>query len=296
MQKILLVFLSLVFFSSASFSQSKKIKHVVLIGFDGLGAYAFDSAKVPNLRTMMSEGSWSLNARSVLPSSSAVNWASMLMGAGPTLHGYTEWDSNVPEIPSVIKDKYGIFPSIFGVLKQQKPQSKSGVIYTWGRIGYLFEKQAVNLDLHTSNDTVSLEETIDFIKKEKPTLTFVHFDEPDGVGHNIGHRTKEYYTIVENLVDKYVGAVRKAIKDAGIEDNTVVIVTSDHGGIAKGHGGKSMDEVQIPWIITGPGIKKNHEIKNVIITFDTAATIAYALGLKAPQAWRGQPVLEAFEK
>lgn len=296
MKKTVLLFLVIIFSISLSQAQSKKIRHVVLVGFDGFGAYAFDSSDIPNLRLMMADGSWSLKARSVLPSSSAVNWASMIMGAGPTLHGYTEWDSKVPEIPSVTKDKYGIFPSVFGVLHNQKPQLKSGVIYTWDGIGYLFEKEAVDLDLHTSNDTVSLAKTIEFLKSEKPALTFVHFDEPDGVGHNIGHRTPEYYKMVHGLVDNYVGAIRQSIKDAGMEDNTIVIVTSDHGGVGKGHGGKSMDEVQIPWIITGPGIKKNHEIKDVIITFDTAATIAYALRLKAPQAWRGKPVLEAFEK
>jgi predicted AlkP superfamily phosphohydrolase/phosphomutase len=38
---------------------------------------------------MMENGSYTLKMRSVLPSSSAVNWASMFMGAGPELHGYT---------------------------------------------------------------------------------------------------------------------------------------------------------------------------------------------------------------
>lgn len=293
----LFFFLAILSFSfSASFAQPKEIKHVVLIGFDGLGAYAFDSADIPNLHQMMSEGSWSLKARSVLPSSSAVNWASMLMGASPTLHGYTEWDSKVPEIPSVVTDQYGIFPSIFGITREQRPKAATGVIYTWSGIGYLFEKPAVNLDLNTNNDSLSLAKTIEFIRDKKPLLTFVHFDQPDGVGHEIGHRTPAYYAMVHDLVDKNVGIIRKAIKDAGMEKNTLVIVTADHGGKGKGHGGKSLDEVQIPWIAVGPGIRKNHEIKDVIITYDTAPTIAYALGLKTPQAWRGKPVMEAFEQ
>ncbi|PIG95580.1 hypothetical protein CS542_10765 [Pedobacter sp. IW39] len=41
-----------------------------------------------------------LKARTVLPSSSAVNWASMLIGAGPTEHGYIP-DRSGSEIPSV---------------------------------------------------------------------------------------------------------------------------------------------------------------------------------------------------
>jgi len=74
------------------------------------------------------------------------------------------------------------------------------------------------------------------------------------------------------------------------------LVTADHGGKGKGHGGKSLDEVQIPWIIAGPGVRKNHELKDVIITYDTAATLAWIMGLKQPQSWRGKPVQEAFTK
>lgn len=293
--KKLLIFILLIAFSFNLCAQKSKVKHVILMGFDGLGAYGFSEAEAPNIKQLMQDGAWSLQARAVLPSSSAVNWASMLMGAGPTLHGYTEWDSQVPEIPSVDKNRYGIFPTIFGVIKNQRPNAKLGVIYSWGGIGYLFGKNTVDLDVHTNNDSLSAARAIEFITKEKPLFTFVHFDEPDGTGHKIGHRTPEYNAMVHK-VDTYVGEIRDAIKEAGMEKETLIILTSDHGGTGKGHGGKSLDEVEIPWIIAGPGVKKNHQITDVIITYDTAATIAYALGLEMPQSWRGKPVLDALIK
>ena len=86
----------------------------------------------------------------------------------------------------------------------------------------------------------------------------------------------------------------QAIKDAGMEDSTIVILSSDHGGIEKGHGGISMTEMQIPWIIAGPGIKQGHQINSSIMTFDTAATIAKIFDLEVPQVWIGRPVHEAF--
>ena len=43
----------------------------------------------------------------------------------------------------------------------------------------------------------------------------------------------------------------QAVKDAGIANETVIIVTADHGGKDKGHGGKSLDEVLIPWVVYG---------------------------------------------
>jgi predicted AlkP superfamily pyrophosphatase or phosphodiesterase len=275
-------------------AQLKKIKHVVLIGCDGFGAYAVPDAKMPNLKKLMETGSWSLKARSVLPSSSAVNWASMLMGAGPTEHGYTEWGSKTPEIPSVITTKFGLFPSIFSVIRDQKPDAKTAVIYSWPGIGPLIEKDAINIVVPGNDkDDFCADTAITIIKRDKPYFTFIHFDEPDGTGHGVGHRTPAYYEELQK-VDLRIGKIVKAVKDAGIENETIIILSADHGGIGKGHGGKSLDEVQIPWVINGAGVKKNHEIKDVIITYDTAATIAWILGLKTPQSWRGRQVSDSF--
>lgn len=277
-------------------AQIKKIKHVVLIGCDGFGAYAVPEADMPNLKSLMQEGAWTLKARCVLPSSSAVNWASMLMGASPTLHGYTEWNSATPEIPSVTKDQYGIFPTIFSVLHQQRPRATEAVIHSWQGISPLFPHQAVNYIVACNDDDdKAADSAAAIIRDEKPALTFIHFDGTDEAGHKYGHRTAEYYKAANEL-DTRIGKIVNAVKTAGIMSETLIIVTADHGGTGKGHGGKSMDEVQIPWIAVGPHVPHNHEIQDVVITYDTAATIAYVFGLKMPQAWRGKPVLEAFGK
>lgn len=295
-QQTLIALLAMLFITVSSFSQSKKVKHVVLIGCDGFGAYALPEADMPNLKRLMKEGAWSLKARSVLPSSSAVNWASMVMGAGPTLHGYTEWNSAVPEIPSVYTNQFGLFPTVFSLLKEQRPSAISALVYNWDGIGPLVEKEATTIRVHVDKAKTDFyaDKAAAIIKEQKPVLTFVHFDEPDHVGHSIGHRTPAYYNEMKN-VDTRIGKIVQAVEDAGIADQTVILVTADHGGKDKGHGGKSLDEVQIPWVIYGKGIKQGHELKSTIITFDTAATIAKLLGLRTPQSWRGQPIMEAFK-
>lgn len=276
-------------------AQVKGVRHVILIGMDGLGAYAMQKADNPNMKQLMADGSWTLQARSVLPSSSAVNWASMTMGAGPELHGFTEWGSKKPELESRELDQYGLFPSIFTLLREQKPSAEMGVIYSWGGIGYLFPKQAVNKDQPCANDTLTTEAAVSYIKDKKPDFLFIHFDQPDGVGHGIGHNIPEYYEQVRKN-DVLLGNILQAVKDAGMWDNSIIILSSDHGGINKGHGGKTMAEMQIPWIIRGKGIKKGNEVKESIVTYDTAATIAYIFGLKTPRVWTGRPVKEAFAK
>ncbi len=268
-------------------------KHVILIGSDGFGAYAFNKAKVPNLRKMMQGGAYSLKARSVLPSSSAVNWASMLMGSGPELHGYTEWGSKTPELPSRIIGKSGMYPTIFSVIDQQIPNAKKGVAYSWGGIQYLFEKDIVNLNFNGSTDEQTLNKALDFILNEKPALTFIHFNQPDGVGHDIGHDTDAYYAAVEKI-DALIGKLLNTLEKEGLMKETTIIFSSDHGGVGKGHGGKSLLEVEIPWIIYGKNIAPKGNLTTSIVTYDTAPTIAYLLGLTTPNFWRGKPVKQAI--
>ena len=289
------LFFLLIALVSSSHAYAQKIKHVILIGSDGFGAYAFENAKIPNLRAMMKEGSWSLEARTVLPSSSAANWASMVMGAGPELHGYTTWGSKKPDMPPRVVDDYGMFPSIYSQLRKEKPDSEIGVIYEWDGIGYLFPKAAVNKDQNADGDIAVTHAATAYIKEKKPNFLFVHLHDVDSVGHQIGHGTPEYYAAIERT-DTHIGTILKSIEDAGIAESTLVLFTADHGGINKGHGLITMNEMQIPWIIKGPGIKKDHELSQSIMTFDTAATIAELLKLKAPQVWIGRPVKEAMNK
>ncbi|MDF2190633.1 alkaline phosphatase [Paraflavitalea sp. CAU 1676] len=272
----------------------KNVKHVILIGSDGFGAYAFQKAQLPNFRKMMEAGSWTLQARTVLPSSSAPNWASMVMGVGPELHGYTTWGSKQPDLPARVLDEYGMFPTVYSLLRKAKPSSEIGVIYEWDGIDYLFPKAAVNKDLNADGDIAVTKAAVAYIKEKKPDFLFIHLHDADSVGHHVGHSTPEYYAAAERT-DAYVGQILQAIKEAGMEERTVVLFTADHGGINKGHGSISMQEMQIPWIIKGPGIKANHEVTTSVMTFDTAATLAKLLGLTPPQVWIGRPVLDALK-
>ena len=87
----------------------------------------------------MADGSYTLEKRSALPSSSAINWASMFMGAGPELHGYTQWGSKTPELPSRVLNQHGIFPTIFQLLRDARPEAEIGCLYEWDGIKYLVD-------------------------------------------------------------------------------------------------------------------------------------------------------------
>ncbi len=270
-------------------------QHIILIGSDGLGAYAFEKAKIPSIRKMMNNGSYSLKARSVLPSSSAVNWASMLMGSGPELHGFTEWDSREPELPSAILGETGLYPSIFSLVDSQMPKEKKGASYAWGGIRNVFERDLVDLDYNGSTDEKTIEHALEFLTEEKPVFTFIHLDEPDHTGHKLGFDSDEYYLAVEHM-DSLVGQLLSGLEKSKMMENTIIIFTADHGGNRKSHGGKTLKEVEIPWIAYGKGISNQGKLNNTIVTYDTGATIAYLLGLQMPESWRGKPVKEILSR
>lgn len=277
---------------------AEKAKHVVLIGLDGWGAYSVSKAEIPNIRKMMNEGCYTLKKRSALPSSSAINWASMFMGAGPELHGYTQWGSKVPELPSREVTENGIFPTIFYLLHKARPEAEIGCLYEWEGIKYLadtlvldYHAQAPDYNKHPEALCGMAEK---YIKEKTPVLLAVCFDNPDHVGHAAGHDTPEYYAKLNEL-DIYVARIVQAVKDAGMFDETIFIITADHGGINKGHGGKTMQEMETPFIICGKNVKKGGEFSESMMQYDVASTIAYIFGLKQPQVWIGRPMKQVFK-
>ena len=294
---LLILVLTIVTISSA-FAAKPKAKHVIWIGLDGWGAYSVEKAEMPTVKKLMADGSYTLKKRSVLPSSSAVNWASMFMGAGPELHGYTEWGSRTPELPSRVLSKDGIFPTVFGLLRESEPKAEIGCVCEWKGIRYVVDTLALNYDKHVAEASKEPDATaryaVDYIQSAKPNLCAVIFDNPDHIGHADGHDTPEYYNMLK-VLDGYIAQIVEAVKNAGMLDDTILIVTSDHGGINKGHGGKTMQEMETAFIISGKGIKKGYEFSESMMQFDTAATIAHIFNLKQPQVWIGRPMLQVFK-
>jgi hypothetical protein len=276
--------------------QVPAITHIVIIGVDGMSPDGVNKAITPVMDSLMNNGSYTLQARGVLPTSSSSNWASMIMGAGPEQHGITSngWQPDDYSLPAVTSGTEEIFPTIFGLIRQQKPAAEIGAIYNWEDFGRLFEKSAVNYNVHgkTEKETAMLAST--YIREKKPLFTFVHFDHVDHAGHEAGHGTAAYYQAVA-LADSLMGQIIQATKQAGIIEETVFIISADHGGVGKGHGGETLAEIQIPFIVCGKGIKKGYQIKHPVYTYDNAATVAFLLGLETPYAWIGKPVKSIVE-
>ena len=206
--------------------------HVLLVGFDGWGGYSLAKAHdIPNIQSLMERGCYTLKKRAVLPSSSAVNWASMFNGSCPELHGYTEWNSQVPEIPSAEVNEHGVFPTIFSLLRKAYPDAVTGCLTEWPGIKHVVDTLAIDDYSIATNWEKDHEELCrmaeQFIRQHKPTLLAVCWDQLDHTGHTEGHDTPAYYQTLAEL-DLQVGRLIQALKQAGIYDDTIIILTADH--------------------------------------------------------------------
>jgi len=271
------------------------VEHVLVIGCDGLGAVGITGTNTPVLHQLMRQGAWTLRARAVMPTSSSPNWASMIMGAGPEQHGVTsnDWQTNKFEIAPLVTGQGGMFPTIFGMLREQRPRSIIACVYDWDGFGRLLESRAPDILENVPNAVATVRRAREVIIGRRPTFTFVHLDSVDHAGHASGWKSPEYFLAVEQA-DRLVGDLLAALSEADIREKTVVLVTADHGGKGKSHGGLSMDELEIPWILTGPGVRQGHAITSEVNIYDTAATLAKIFKLTPPAAWIGRPVTEAF--
>ena len=266
--------------------------HFVVIGVDGLSVDGIRAAKSPRLHKFMEQAAWTLEARAVMPTLSSPNWESIITGSAPEQHGITSngYLKEKVEIKPLCLDAAGKFPTIFQILRDQKPNSRIAVIHDWDGFADLLEKSAPDFLQHEAGPRKTVETAVRYWNQNHPDLMFVHLDNVDHAGHEYGWSTREYYAAVEEA-DTDLGKLLDAVEDA---PGTYVLITSDHGGKGRGHGGNSMGELLIPWMLSGPGVSRG-QLAAPVNTFDSGATMAWLLGLTQPDCWIGRPVLAAFQ-
>jgi predicted AlkP superfamily pyrophosphatase or phosphodiesterase len=279
----------------ASAAAVPNVEHVVVVGCDGFGSVGFTASNLPVLHKLMREGAYTLHDRGVFPTSSSPNWASMIMGAGPEQHGVTsnDWETNKFDVSPTAIGPGGIFPTIFGLMREQKPDATIACVHDWDGFARLLEPGALDLLENVKGSTNTARRAIEVILDRKPTFLFIHFDDVDHAGHTFGWKSPEFFEAAD-MVDGLIGRLLAALTKAGIDDRTILIMTADHGGKAKSHGGTTMEELEIPLVISGPGVAAGHAITGFINTYDLAPTIAWIFGLRPPSCWIGQPIVDAF--
>ncbi len=282
-------------------NDSKLAKRVIVLGLDGLSVDGFKTAKHPNLDALFADGTISFTTRPVMPSVTLPNWTSHLTGSGPEEHGVDNngWTLTDHQLPGLEKDSDGYFPSIFKVLKDQMPNIKTAYYYNWGNLinpinqKYLDEVNFLEDDAYEENYKKA--NAFALKHKDDPTLIFLYSVHVDHAGHNHEWMSSEYITSIEEA-DIKVGTLINALKKDGLYEDTHFLLITDHGGKGTGHGGMSPGEMNVPWGIKGPGIKKSSTFKDYNSNKNTALVLARLFGRDSlPESWTGKVPESIFE-
>jgi phosphopentomutase len=129
----------------------------------------------------------------------------------------------------------------------------------------------------------------DYFARFEADFAFIYLGSIDIAGHLHGWMSDTYLRQIA-VVDEIFGAVLD-----GLGEDVTAVVTSDHGGHDTVHGTDRPEDLVIPWIISGPGIRVGHRLEREVTALDTAPTLARVMGLRQLRSWQGSAVDEVFD-
>ncbi len=282
---------------SAEKSSFGMYKYVVVIGVDGAGDFMLETADTPNLdRIFGTDGTTVAGAAYTekmfinAPTSSGPSWTSHLHGVLPEHHGVNE-NAGVEEATASWTNAK--FPSFLKVVRDNYPDARVGALYSWCGINGMVEANAGIDEINTNGNDVDLMNYItgtylDGAKYDTaPKALFIHLHDPDSAGHTYGYYTSEQYVNALESSDAYIGQIYDAYAALGILDETLFMVTADHGGAGQGHGGMSDGEQYVLFAAKGHTVEAGANKITDVENRDTAAIALYALGIAQPETYTG---------
>ena len=285
MLKNLLLIFSISLMASCLSVSSKK---VLIIGIDGVRPDCLEAAKTPHLDFLRKNGAYSnrayaggeLGEATQQPTVSGPGWVSITSGVWVNIHGVSN-----NKFTGYNKDKA---PHFFKRIKEQNEKLYLSSISQWHPINnnILIPSAKADFILNPMDNGKYVRNfTLKHIREKNPDVLFVHFDDVDHAGHAHGYGTdKEKYMKSIEETDEHIGFIIRELQSRQGED-WLVIVTTDHGGIRKGHGGQTKDEREIFMIVHGGNVKAGDRKGQGPGHVAVPPTVFKHLGLKVKEEW-----------
>jgi len=266
---------------------------LLIIGIDGCRPDALAKARTPHLDELVATGvllpAENLPSRNTgAETTSHPMWFSILTGVWPDKHGIRRgWYKKERHNPA--------YPHFFARLKGHNPQIVTASVSSWRGIErHMTTNADINECLET--DPPTAHRAVDVVSQEQTDALFVHFGDPDTVGHKDGFSpdVPAYLAAIEG-VDERVGRVVQAMRQRPNykDENWLVLVTTDHGGKGTTHTSTGqVPEMRKVFIIVSGESARQGKATTSVYTVDVAATALVHFGLKLDLAWKldGQPV------
>lgn len=241
-----------------------KDRMVVLISLDGFPAFALDDPRlpVPTLRRLAREGAMAKAMTTVNPTVTWPNHTAMITGVEPAKHGVlangtivkTGAGAAVKVEPWIEKDKMVHVPTVYDAVHKAgltTAQVDWVAIHKAPTITFPFpevpavegkiEQEMIAAGLVKADeiqqfgkgnilwrDQIWTDAGVHIIKRHKPNLLLFHLLSLDSGHHSYGPRTLAGNTAMAFL-DACVARLLDAIRAAGMEKRSTILIVSDHG-------------------------------------------------------------------
>lgn len=249
----------------------------LLILSDGMRPDSIDG--LPYIEKLKKLGSFSMNARTVMPSVTLPCHMSLFHSVPPERHGITT-NTYIPPVRP-----------INGICEQVKiGKKRSALFYNWeeirdlarpGRIcrGEFFGGRMYGYD--RANEYLC-EKTAEYLASEDAAdFTFLYLGWTDSAGHKFGWMSDGYLDAMKRTVDMI-----EKLTDS-LSDEFVTIITSDHGGHGRDHGSDCDEDMTIPIFAFGGPFEGGRVLENASI-LDIAPTVAELLSVDPDPDWEGK--------
>lgn len=273
--------------------QAETPRYVFVFTIDGArpdDEFGIQARDTPNIDALANEGLYSWDAITVFPSRTLNAVPSKLTGTYPSTHNYS--NSTGTDVESLFEvfldeghDTLAIDGKNGGRLNGFKRYITHYIAedYRYGRM-----KLEGNINL--------MSDFIDIWNERRPAFAYALLPTIDSAGHALGHRSKEYAAAIEKT-DEAVGEFIDYLNDEGIFEESLIVITADHGMTGTSHGSASEGDMKIPLIIAGAGVASGElseklqsrswewsggEFAYYGTIVDVAPTIAKLFGLRKP--------------
>lgn len=108
-----------------------------------------------------------------------------------------------------------------------------------------------------------------------------------------------YYAMI-SAIDDQVGRLMQALKDLGLEENTIVLFTADHGNMLGSHGLDDKQQpyeesIAIPGVLRFPrGVPAGRRVGNFLTHVDMGPTLLSLCRIPVPREMQGTDISEAL--
>ena len=230
---------------TSSTPENTPYEHVILIVVDGVRPDILVGANTPNIDNLTASGSFTWNAWTVRPSNTLAAIPSIFTGATPEVHEVTDWEGDIfAETFVEVFEKAGLPCAIVG-----EDPILGGNLATYCTSFYY----------HPRAEEHFMTLAIDLLRENDFYFITVYNPVPDHMGHEYGHGSPEYREAIEDM-DYHIGRLVENLKELGVYEDTLIVITPDHGMTNHSHGRGYATDMRIFSVWHGPGVKENYQM------------------------------------